>query len=117
MKQIVVGLVALTATLFTAAGFGQADPSQPIRIVVPFPTGSLADGVARLIGPKLAEGLGQPAVVQNKAEAEGSLGAAEVAKASADGHTLLLIPLHQGNGATQQHLGRTHDHGGRQLDA
>ena len=91
MKKIVAGLVALTATLFTATVFGQAYPSKPLRVVVPFPPGSLADGVARVIGLKLAEGLGQPVVVQNKAGAEGSLGAAEVAKASADGYTLLLI--------------------------
>lgn len=91
MRKLVEGLVALTAILFTAAVFGQAYPSKPIRIVVPFPAGSLADGLARLIGPQLAERLGQPVVVQNKAGAEGSLGAAEVAKASPDGHTLLLI--------------------------
>jgi len=91
MRNLVAGLLALTATLFTAAVFGQTYPSKPIRIVVPFPAGSLADGLARLIGPQLAERLGQPVVVQNKVGAEGSLGAAEVAKASADGYTLLLI--------------------------
>lgn len=91
MRKLVEGLAALTATLFTAAVFGQAYPSKPIRMVVPFPAGSLADGLARLIGPQLAERLGQPVVVQNKAGAEGSLGAAEVAKASPDGYTLLLV--------------------------
>ncbi len=93
MRKVLAGLAALTATLFTAAVFGQAYPSKPLRVVVPFLPGSLADGVARLIGPKLAEGFGQSVVVQNKAGAEGSLGATEVAKASADGHTLLLIGL------------------------
>jgi tripartite-type tricarboxylate transporter receptor subunit TctC len=91
MRKVVTGLAALTATLFTAAVFGQAYPSKPLRVVVPFAPGSLADGVARLIGPKLGEGLGQTVVVENKAGAEGSLGAAEVARASADGHTLLLV--------------------------
>jgi tripartite-type tricarboxylate transporter receptor subunit TctC len=91
MRKVVTGLAALTATMFTAAVFGQAYPSKPLRVVVPFPPGSLADGLARLIGPQLDERLGQPVVVQNKAGAEGSLGAAEVAKASPDGYTLLLI--------------------------
>lgn len=91
MRKIVAGLVAITATSFTAAVCGQAYPSKPIRIVVPFPAGSLADGLARFIGPKLAEGLGQAVVVQNKPGAEGSLAAAEVAEATAGGHTLLLI--------------------------
>jgi tripartite-type tricarboxylate transporter receptor subunit TctC len=91
MRKVVTGLAALTAIMFTAAVFGQAYPSKPLRVVVPFPPGSLADGLARLIGPQLAERLGQPVVVQNKAGAEGSLGAAEVAKASPDGYTLLLI--------------------------
>jgi tripartite-type tricarboxylate transporter receptor subunit TctC len=91
MRKVFAPLAVLTATLFTVTVFGQTYPSKPIRIVAPFPAGSLADGVARLIGPKLAEGLGQTVVVENKAGAEGSLGAAEVAKASADGHTLLLV--------------------------
>lgn len=91
MKTFVAGLLALTATLFTTAVLGQAYPSKPIRLVVAVPAGSLVDGVARVIGPKLAEGLGQPMLVENKPGAGGSVGAAEVARAPADGHTLLLM--------------------------
>jgi len=69
-----------------AAGY----PSRPIKIVVPFPPGGGYDFMARNLGQKLGESLGQPVVVENRAGANGNLGSDAVAKAPADGYTLLL---------------------------
>ncbi len=65
-------------------------PSRPIRLVVPFPPGGAADPVARTIAQALGSRLGQPMVILNKGGAGGSLAMDEVARASADGYTLLL---------------------------
>lgn len=65
-------------------------PTRPIRLIVPFPPGGLIDVMARMIGPKLAQELGQPVVIENKPGAGGNLGAAEAARAAADGYTLLM---------------------------
>ena len=65
-------------------------PSQPIKIVVPYPPGGLTDVAARLIGERLQGTLGQPVIVDNKAGAGTQLGASFVAKQPADGYTLLL---------------------------
>jgi tripartite-type tricarboxylate transporter receptor subunit TctC len=72
---------------------GQAQtsyPNKPIKLIVPFPPGGLIDNVARLITPALSNELGQTIVVENKPGAGGNLGAAEVAKATPDGYTLLM---------------------------
>jgi tripartite-type tricarboxylate transporter receptor subunit TctC len=83
--------LALAAFLFSCAALAQAYPSKPVRMIVPWPAGGTVDGVARVLGPRLAEGLGQPIIVENKAGAGGSIGEAEAAKAPADGHTVLLV--------------------------
>jgi tripartite-type tricarboxylate transporter receptor subunit TctC len=86
---------ALVAVALAALPFNvhaQAWPAKPIRLVVPFAPGGASDVLARLVGQKLAERLGQPVVVENKPGAATTLGAAEVAKAPADGYTLMLAP-------------------------
>lgn len=62
-----------------------------MRLIVAWPAGGTVDSLTRVIAPKLAEGLGQPVVVENKPGAGGSVAAAEVAKARPDGHTLLSV--------------------------
>ena len=70
----------------------QTYPSGPLRIISPYPPGGGTDILSRTIGQKLNERLGQPVVVDNRAGANGTLGAALVAKAPPDGHTMLVVP-------------------------
>lgn len=84
---LTLGAAALAAPALLHA---QSFPSRPLKLVVPFPPGGLIDNMARLIAPKLAQELGQPVVIDNKPGAGGNLGAAEAARAAADGYTLLM---------------------------
>jgi len=68
----------------------RAQSARPLRIVVPFTPGGSTDILARALSPRLAQALGENVIVDNKAGAGGSIGAAEVAKAEPDGHTLLM---------------------------
>ena len=81
---------AAIALALPSVAIAQAWPSKPVRLIVPFPPGGLIDNMARLIGPRLAQELGQAVVIDNKPGAGGNLGAAEVARAPADGYTLLM---------------------------
>ena len=81
----------LLAMLFAAnAALAQNFPSKPIRVIVPFPPGGGTDIVARTVTPKMAEILGQPFIVENRAGAGGNIGTEVVAKSPADGYTLLV---------------------------
>ena len=80
----------IAALLFAAAAGAQPFPSKPIRILVPFPAGGTTDIVARLVGQRMSEQVGQPVLVENRAGAGGTIAAAELARAAPDGYTLLI---------------------------
>ncbi len=85
-----IAVACLAAWCFTAPAMAQDYPGRPVRMVVPWPAGGLVDVAARQVATRLQAALGQPVVVDNRAGAGGVTGADLVAKAPADGHTLLL---------------------------
>jgi tripartite-type tricarboxylate transporter receptor subunit TctC len=90
MKKL-LGTLAIGLTACFA--HAQEWPQKPVTLVVPFPAGGSTDMVARAIGPKLTEKLGQPFLVDNKAGATGTIGATLVKRAAPDGNTLLVASL------------------------
>ena len=93
-RSVLQGMAALGSTGLLGTALAQtgkaAWPTKPIRLVVPFNAGGATDIIARTVGEALSKRIGQPVVVDNKGGAAGILGTDAVAKAPADGHTLLL---------------------------
>jgi len=81
----------LVASCLALAAHAQtAWPSKPVKLVVAFPPGGVADVMARVVSQPLSEALGQPVIIENRAGANGNVAADAVAKAPADGYTLLV---------------------------
>ena len=94
-RKLMLGLAASACTLgipeaMAQRSSGDGYPDKLVRFIVPFPAGGGADVVARMLGQKLSDALGQPVVVENKAGAQGNIGAALAARAPADGYTILF---------------------------
>jgi tripartite-type tricarboxylate transporter receptor subunit TctC len=86
-------VIAMSVGIAAVPGFAHAQqkfPSKPIRVVVPFSPGGTSDVLARMIGSKMSDSWGQPVVVETRTGAGGTIGTGIVAKATPDGHTLLL---------------------------
>ncbi len=83
----------LAALLVAVPCFASAQPypSKPVRIIVPFPPGGTTDLIARIMQPRMQEFFGQQILIENRSGAGGSVGAAEAARAPADGYTLLMV--------------------------
>src|SRR6266852_3584131 len=93
MKSLQSLLLVIAALVFDQPSPARAQanyPSRPIQLVVTVPPGGAADFIARIIGSKLADALGQPVVTNNRGGAGGTIAAAAVAKSDPDGYTLLL---------------------------
>jgi putative tricarboxylic transport membrane protein len=90
--SVVVCTMAGASILLPAGIEAKAEdyPARPVTLVVPWPPGNSPDGIARILGPKLADRLGKPFIVENRPGAASILGAASVAKADPDGHSLLV---------------------------
>ncbi|MDM0115162.1 tripartite tricarboxylate transporter substrate binding protein [Variovorax sp. J22R133] len=91
-RQVLALALSAAAACSTAPAWAQAYPAKPITIVVAYPAGGDTDALARVFGEKLSARIGQPVVIDNRPGASGVIGSAFVAKAPADGYTLLLAP-------------------------
>ena len=89
-KPCCIKLATLVLAVAAVTAFAQGYPAKPVRVVVPFSPGGVADTSARVVADRLGSRLGQPVVVENRPGASGNLGTAAVAAAAPDGYTLLL---------------------------
>lgn len=91
---VMAALATVAVNLFLVPAYGQAAwPSQPIKIIVPFPAGGASDQIGRLIGQKITDELKVPVVIENRSGANGSVGATVLAKAPPDGYTLMVASI------------------------
>src|SRR5215813_13642787 len=93
MRSLPSFLLIVATLVLTSAGVARAQanyPTRPIQLVVTVPPGGAADLVARLVGSKLSDALGQTVVISNRGGAGGTIAASAVAKSDPDGYTLLL---------------------------
>ena len=90
LHRLAVTLAALSLAALASQAGAQAWPAKPIRMVSAFPPGGTTDILARVLGQKLTEVLGQPVVVENKVGAGGMIGTEAVAKSAPDGYTFLV---------------------------
>lgn len=92
LKQWLTWLVASAAlTVALGSAHAQEYPSRPVRLIAPIAAGGLTDSLARTLGARLAERLGQAVVIENRPGAGGIIGMQAAAKAPADGYTLVLV--------------------------
>jgi tripartite-type tricarboxylate transporter receptor subunit TctC len=91
-RQMLAFALCAAAAGAAGPGWAQAWPSKPITLVVAYPAGGDTDALARLFAEKLSARVGQPVLVDNRPGASGVIGSSFVAKAPADGYTLLVAP-------------------------
>lgn len=109
-KLVVLGVVVTCAAIIAPASttaYAQTYPARPVKLVVPYPPGGSADILARAVGQKLSDQLGQPVVVENRPGAGTAVGTEFVARSQPDGYTLLLgtVSSHAMNPALSTKLG------------
>lgn len=90
IKHLLKSTLAAGLVLAAAATLAQSYPSRPVRVIIPFPPGGTLDTVGRQLAQKLGEQMGQTFIIENKPGGNGTIGADVVAKAPADGYTLMF---------------------------
>ena len=87
--KVIATVAGVVGAVCSFAALGQAFPSKPIRMIMPFVPGGPADNAGRVIAPKFSERMGQPVVIETRAGASGNIGAEAVLKSAPDGYTIL----------------------------
>jgi len=85
-------LLAVALAIASSSALAQSWPAKPVHWIVPYPPGGSTDIAARPLAERVAQALGQPGVVENRAGAGGNIGIEAAARSAPDGHTLLVAP-------------------------